>query len=54
VRFYPERFEEAQENEAISVVYSHPLDLIGPKPENFTVYPDFTTLDGRQIVNIPV
>lgn len=54
VRFYPSKFELAKQNEAISVVYSRPLDLLGPKPDDFPINPRFTEVNGRQIVDIPV
>lgn len=54
MRFYPSKFELAKQNEAISVVYSRPLDLLGPKPDDFPINPRFTEVNGRQIVDIPV
>jgi alpha-glucosidase len=54
VRFYPEQFEQARENELLSdsVVFVKKVEALGPRPKDFSVVPFFTEFNGRQIVNI--
>lgn len=56
VRFYPENYEQARENEILSdsVVFVKKVEALGPCPKDFSVIPYFTTFNGRQIVNIEV
>jgi len=56
VRFYPYKIENARENEAVSVIYSRKLELLGPKPKHFSVTPSFYEIMpmGKQIIKIDV
>jgi len=54
VRFYPEKIDQARENEILSdsVVLVKKVEALGPCPKDFSVIPFFTEFNGRQIVNI--